>query len=136
MKQSTAEGVMIFNDQDQVVLINTVVNQLLGYDHDELAGMTIGKLMPGKVSKNNQQGRPGMPGSANQPNTASIPSAGIKKQGTAFPVEISLHHFNGGDKTLTPAVFVVYPPQKRKRGESLPPPSTLFFFSDEGEIQL
>ena len=122
---------MIFNDQDQVVLINTVVNQLLGYDHDELAGMTIGKLMPGKVSKNNQQGRPGMPGSANQPNTASIPSAGIKKQGTAFPVEISLHHFNGGDKPLTAAFMVESTKQARKRAKSIQPDPVVFLIMDE-----
>jgi PAS domain S-box-containing protein len=106
MKQSAAEGVMIFNDRDQVVLINTVVNQLLGYNHDELAGLTVGKLAPGNVSKNKRQVKSGKAATMDQPNGAGTPSNGIKKQGVALPVEISLHHFRGGDKPLTAAFMI------------------------------
>jgi len=129
MKQSAAEGVMIFNDRDQVVLINTVVNQLLGYDHDELAGMTIGQLVPGKVSKNNQQARPGI---AHQPNGAGISSTEIKKKGSAFPVEISLHHFHGGDTPLTAAFMMESADAKaQKRAKSIQPDPVVFLIMDE-----
>src|SRR5258708_18619215 len=129
MKQSTAEGVMIFNDRDQVVLSNTVVNQILGYDHDALAGMTIGQLVPGKVSKNNQQARPGI---ADHRNGADIPSTGIKKKGSAFPVEISLHHFHGGDKHLTAAFMMESADAKaQKRAKSIQPDPGVFLIMDK-----
>jgi PAS domain S-box-containing protein len=82
---------IVVNDSGTVVLVNAQLEKLFGYQREELLGGPIEKLVP-------QQFRPGHPDKVAgfiaaptvRPMAAGLELLGERKDGTVFPVEISL----------------------------------------------
>jgi PAS domain S-box-containing protein len=93
------EGVLVVNQQGEIVRINPSAENLFGYKKDELLGQKIEVLIPKTLSHKHTQYRDGYMGNPHARSMgANIDLKGLKKDGTEFPVEISLSpytHDNG-----------------------------------------
>ena len=103
--QKTTGGVLVFNEKGQIVLSNASVNQLFGYDADELLSMNIQQLIPtGPAIKN--QGATSIPSFLESPPEETIKLSGLKKHGDKLALDISLRQFRGGNECFT-AAFIL-----------------------------
>jgi PAS domain S-box-containing protein len=93
------EGVLVVNQQGEIVRINPSAEKLFGYSKDELLGKKIEVLIPKELGQRHTQHREGYIGNPHARSMGTnIDLLGLKKDGTEFPVEISLSpytHDNG-----------------------------------------
>jgi PAS domain S-box-containing protein len=98
--ESAAEGLIVIDARGKMVLLNQRACEMLGYLEEELIGAQIEMLVPMKLAGAHQKLREGF---VQEPSRRSM---GIgrdlcarRKDGSEFPVEISLNHFeNEGDR--------------------------------------
>ena len=103
--QKTAGGALVFNENGQIVLSNAFVNQLFGYERDELLSMNIQQLIPSSIAKRNR-GTTSVPSLLESPAEETIKVSGLKKQGAKLALDISLRHFRGGKEYFTVAFIL------------------------------
>ena len=90
--QSAPEGMLVADDQGIIILVNPVLESIFGYKAEEMLGQKIEMLVPASLRSKHvglregyaQQGRPRMMGAASQELT------GQRKDGSTFPVDVSL----------------------------------------------
>lgn len=90
--QSMSEGIIMVDARGKIVVANPVAEQLFGYDSNELTGIALEELLPARYRKGHAGFRMAF-------NTNPYPrrmGAGrdlmaLRKDGTEFPVEISLN---------------------------------------------
>ncbi len=91
---SASLGIIVVNSKGHIVLSNHFANQLFGYDESGLIGEVLEKLIPQRYHKHHVKHRDGY---IKQPKARSMgigmTLSAIRKDGTEFPVEISLGHF-------------------------------------------
>lgn len=89
------EGILVTNAKGQIIKINPSAEQLFGYEHGELEGMTIEQLIPKRFTQKHEANRENY---AHHPHARSMGAGmelfGLKKDGSEFPVEISLSPYN------------------------------------------
>jgi len=84
-------GVIIANQQQQIILMNSFALQLFGYTMAELKGMKIEILIPSRFHEKHRMHQNSFYADGkDQPRSMGINLYGIKKDGTEFPVEVSL----------------------------------------------
>ncbi|MCC5922275.1 MAG: PAS domain S-box protein, partial [Crocinitomicaceae bacterium] len=103
--ESIQEGLIVVDDNGEIVLCNAVVEKLFGYQPSELIGQKIEILVPFKSRNKHIDVR----GSYHQaPSQRSMGSTmrlnGQKKNGTLMPVEVSLNPFKDEGKNYTVAL--------------------------------
>jgi PAS domain S-box-containing protein len=85
------EGILVANDKGEITLINPSAEKLFGYEKGELIGKKIETLVPFRFSSRHTHHREHY---SNNPHARSMGAGmelyGLKKNGTEFPVEISL----------------------------------------------
>lgn len=85
------EGILVVDDKGQIVSVNPSAERLFGYEKSELQGKRIEMLIPQRFSQEHQQHREQY---HERPRARSMGLGmelfGLKKDGTEFPVEISL----------------------------------------------
>ncbi len=89
------EGILVVNERGEIVMINPKAGELFGYDKGELIGKSIEILVPSSLREKHvhhrksyhQNPHPRAMGGAN------TELFGKRKNGTDFPVEISLTHY-------------------------------------------
>ncbi|WP_421765103.1 ATP-binding protein [Ekhidna sp.] len=102
--ESSGEGIMLFNGTGEVVMANPRAREMFGYKDAELLGEKVEKFVPKKSKKNHETYR-------NQyikkpePRRMGIGRdlEGLKKDGTTFPLEISLSYMQHDNKQLVVA---------------------------------
>jgi len=112
-------GVIIVNDEQQIVLSNPFVLNLFGYTSEELADKKIEILIPERFrSRHNLHHARYFAHPESRAMGSNLEIYALKKDGTEFPVEISLAHFrhNGSGFTLA---FINDITERKKAEEQL-----------------
>lgn len=93
--QHATEGILVVNEQGEIIKINLSAEKLFGYEKNELLGKKIEILVPKRFSKKHVAHRHDF---NRHPHVRSMGTGlelfGIKKDGTEFPVEISLNPYS------------------------------------------
>jgi len=88
---SAPDAMVVVNSEGKIVLINIQTERIFGYKRDELLGQKVEVLIPERYEEKHLQHRKNFFTSARTRNMgAGLQLFGKKKDGTEFPVEISL----------------------------------------------
>ncbi len=103
---SAAEGLVVADSKGLIQLINPRVEEMFGYSHDELTGKPVEVLMP-KRFRNRHVGHRDR---YNEHPTKRAMGIGLdlvaeRKDGSSFPIEISLNHFQHHDNMMVMALI-------------------------------
>jgi protein-histidine pros-kinase len=89
--EAAPDAVVIVDDEGKMVLVNSQTERLFGYDRAELLGQSVEMLVPGRFRGNHLGHRNGY---IANPRVRAMGSGlelnGVRRDGTEFPVEISL----------------------------------------------
>lgn len=95
--RTAAEGLVVVDATGLIVLLNPRMEELFGYALDELEGRPIEVLIPEAVRNRHQAQRQHYQDQpAKRPMGIGRELFGRRKDGTVFPVEVSLNHFELG----------------------------------------
>ncbi|HVM67218.1 MAG TPA: PAS domain S-box protein [Acidimicrobiales bacterium] len=98
------DGMLVVGDQGEIVLVNRQLEGLFGYRRDELVGELIEVLVPGAARGTHRAHRTRYRADpTNRPMGAGLRLMGQRKDGTEFPVEISLSPLPTGGGLLVVA---------------------------------
>jgi PAS domain S-box-containing protein len=114
--ESAPDAIVIVDGGGSIVLVNSQAEKIFGYPREELLGKRTEILIPGRL-KGEQTAHSGdLFGNSNgQPMGAGLELFGERKDGSEFPVEISLSPLETNDGTL--AMAVIRDTTDRKRVE-------------------
>ena len=100
---SAAEGLVLVDPKGLILLVNQSLMDMFGYDQEELVGQSIGVLIP-KIHRKAHEKHMDSYNQAPRKRQMGIGMslAGLRKDGSEFPVEISLNHIptEGGHLTM------------------------------------
>jgi len=114
-----APDALLATDTDGLILnANSRAERLFGYGSGELTGQPIEVLVPERFRGGHVHMRAMFSHSGgNREMDAGAELFGVRKDGTEFPVEISLSHFHSADRTLALAAVRDVSDKSRKRSE-------------------
>lgn len=109
------EGIIITNGNGEIEMINPEAEKQFGYLHDELNGKTIEALVPDRfIGKHTQQRNHYNGESRSRVMGAGMELYAKRKDGTEFPVEISLSSYMLDNKKYTVAFVIDITERKKK----------------------
>ena len=89
--EAAPDAMVIANRDGQIVLVNTQTERLFGYSSGELAGQSVEILVPESLHQEHRRHRMDYQAAARpRPMGSGLELLGRKKNGTLFPVEVSL----------------------------------------------
>jgi len=104
--ESAPDGVVIVDSTGRITLVNTQTETLFGYDRAELLGEPIEKLLPERFRPRHVGHRDGyLADPRTRPMGAGLELAGRRRDGTEFPVDVSLSGIETDEGRLA-AAFV------------------------------
>ncbi|HEY0031030.1 MAG TPA: PAS domain-containing sensor histidine kinase [Bacteroidia bacterium] len=113
------EGILVTNDKGEITRINPSAEKLFGYEKDELLGQKIDALVPTRLMGKHINHREKY---SHNPHARSMGLGmelyGLKKNGTEFPVEISLSPYESGTEKFVIG-FVVDITVRKQAAEKL-----------------
>ncbi len=87
-------GIILVNEQAEIILANPFLLQLFGYELEELFGKKIETLIPQRYHTQHSKDRNGyIQNPKSRPMGTGLDLFGIKKNGLEFPVEVSLSSY-------------------------------------------
>jgi PAS domain S-box-containing protein len=114
--ESSAEGILISDHEGRIVLANPRVAEMFGYGATELAGQPVERLLPERFRTEHVAHRARYFAAPRaRPMGRGLDLAGLRKDGTEFPIEISLSTF--GHERERFALSLVTDITERKRTE-------------------
>jgi len=117
--QSMSEGIIIVDERGQIVIANPVAEQIFGYEKDGLSGVDLEILLPLRLRARHMTFRQGFYDHP-QPRRMGIGRdlQALRKDGTEFPVEISLSYTKAKGQLLVMA-FISDISLRKKAEEAL-----------------
>lgn len=99
--ESSGEGIMLFNKSGEVEMVNPRAREMFGYDEGELIGKKVEKLVPKNVQHDHEKYRSNYIKKP-EPRRMGIGRdlSGLRKDGSTFPLEISLSYIQHNDQKL------------------------------------
>lgn len=105
MFSSAGEGLVVVDEQGVICMTNPRITEMFGYLESELIGQKIEMLIPRGRRKEHVQDRESY---IHNPNKRSMgvgmDLSGERKDGTAFPIEVSLNYFINEERTYVMAM--------------------------------
>lgn len=116
--EAAPSGMIMVNEQGNIVLVNTQVERLFGYSREELLGQSIEKLVPSKVRDKHPEHRASF---FKNPQARSMGVGrdlfGLRKDGSEIPVEIGLNPLQTeGERYVLASIVDI---TERKKAEAL-----------------
>jgi PAS domain S-box-containing protein len=101
------EGILIVNRAGYIVLANPRSAELFGYSIDEILQLSVDDLVPNSAKGNHQKHREAYSSNpSNRPMGKNMTLRGVKKDGSEFPVEISLSHYEAEGELFVTAFII------------------------------
>ncbi len=104
MLESSPDGVVIIDDDGMIVLVNSQTEMLFGYSRQEIIGQPVEVLLvpvkrPEHIQHRSTYAKTAVP----RPMSTSRSIRGVRKDGSDFPVEVSLSHIQTPGKSWVAA---------------------------------
>ncbi len=116
--ESASEGILLVNVSGQITLVNVAAEHMFGYARDELLGQSLEVLLPERVRGVHREHRTRyFSGPRVRPMGSGLDLAGRRKDGTEFPVEISLSYVQSSDGLTAMALITDITERKRVETE-------------------
>jgi len=117
--QNMSEGIIMVDEHGIIAVANPVAEQFFGYEPNELNGKSIEELLPQRLRQGHEKMRFGF-NAHPQPRRMGMGRdlLGLRKNGSEFPIEISLSYFNIQEKMMVMA-FISDISQRKKTEEAL-----------------
>jgi PAS domain S-box-containing protein len=106
MIESAPDAIVVVNERGQIQLANVATEQLFGYDREQVVGELVEMLIPERYQSRHPEHRIAFFGEPRaRPMGAGLELWGRRRDGTEFPVEISLSPLETEDGLLATAAI-------------------------------
>jgi PAS domain S-box-containing protein len=100
------DGIVMVDESGTILLVNRQTEELFGYEHGELLGRSVEDLLPERLRQLHGAHRAGYRAEPRRRAMGvGMPLAGWRKDGTEFPLEISLSPMRMDDELMVIAVI-------------------------------
>jgi PAS domain S-box-containing protein len=116
--ESAPDGILIVDDRGRIQMANRQMETLFGYRQDELLNQSVEMLVPERLRPAHAQHRSDYNAAPHtRPMGTGLDLRGRRKDGSEFPIEISLSPLSLQDRPMT--VAIVRDVTERKRAEEI-----------------
>jgi len=118
MLESASEGIILIDATGRITLVNTAAERMFAYPRAELVGQLLEILLPERVRRVHAVHRTHYFAEPRvRPMGIGLDLAGRRKDGTEFPLEISLSHVDAPDGAVAMAFITDITERKRIEGQ-------------------
>lgn len=116
---NVTEGIILTNSKNEMIMVNPAAEKMFGYKAEELIGKSVDILTPEHYRGKHYKLREGYnKNPENREMGQGRDLSAVRKNGTEFPVEISLSHYNQNNDSYVIA-FIVDITQRKKIEDNL-----------------